>query len=207
MCPKVISRSWNIINKICQSTEGLKQLTSIFKLCSPLKSATELKDYLSDVYGNVAMANYPYPAGFLAPLPAWPVSVMCEKMVNQSVDETTTLPLTQDDIKLIKAIYEGINVYSNYNGQLECNNIDESSEPFGIDMWSYQTCTEFVFPMCSNGTDDMFEFMEWDYGAYVENCKKTFDVIPRDEWPVFYYGGYNQDLEYHTNIIFSNGGK
>lgn len=202
LCPHIISQSWNIINKMSETASGAETLTDIFKLCSPLKSASELKDYLSDVYGNVAMANYPYSAGFLAPLPAWPVSKMCEKMVSNN-DKN----FAQDDVELMTAIYEGINVYSNFTGKLKCNNIDESSEPFGIDSWTYQTCTEFVFPMCSNGKTDMFEYQDWDVRAYNENCQKTFDVLPKSEWPVYQYGGYNEDLKYHSNIIFSNGGK
>lgn len=34
-------------------------------------------DYLNDVYGNLAMVNYPYESTFLAPLPAYPVTQFC----------------------------------------------------------------------------------------------------------------------------------
>ncbi len=69
-----------------------------------------------------------------------------------------------------------------------------------------KTCTEFVFPMCSNGKNDMFEPQEWDYNSYVQNCNKTLQVVPKAEWPIFYYGSSAEDLKAHSNIIFSNGG-
>lgn len=33
------------------------------------------------------MANYPYPANFLGPLPAWPLKASCEKMID-SINDT-----------------------------------------------------------------------------------------------------------------------
>jgi len=59
---------------------GRDELTSSLKLCSPLTSiddVTQLKDWLSETWVNLAMVNYPYPASFLEPLPAWPIKVMC----------------------------------------------------------------------------------------------------------------------------------
>lgn len=57
---------------------GLEFLTSSFSLCKPLESKYDLEDlmnWLVDIYGNLAMVDYPYPASFLEPLPAWPVKV------------------------------------------------------------------------------------------------------------------------------------
>lgn len=51
-------------------------LSNAWKLCKPLKSKAdvkELKDYLTNVWTNLAMVDYPYPANFLAPLPAYPI--------------------------------------------------------------------------------------------------------------------------------------
>ena len=183
------------------TTEGLHNLSEIFKLCSPLTKSDDLKSYLNDIYGNIAMANYPYPSKFLSDLPAWPVYEMCLKMVN-SVDKT----FHRDNIKLLRAVYNGINVYSNFTGQLACNNIDSGIPGIQMDSWNYQTCTEFVFPSCSNGKSDMFEYEEWNNVTYSEDCQGGFGVKPKSEWPLLEYGGSLNDLKYHTNIIFSNGG-
>ncbi len=58
--------------------EGLAWLSMEWKLCQPLKNKTDvknLKDYLTNVWTNLAMVDYPYPANFLAPLPAYPIKV------------------------------------------------------------------------------------------------------------------------------------
>lgn len=58
--------------------EGKKWLSSNWKLCEPLKTAENvqtLKDFLQEVYINLAMVNYPYETNFLAPLPGNPIDV------------------------------------------------------------------------------------------------------------------------------------
>lgn len=133
LCPHVISESWNAINKMSESQDGLQNLTEIFNLCSPLKNANELKSYLIDIYGNIAMANYPYPSKFLSDLPAWPVNVLCQRMV-ENIDKH----FRHNHVKLMEAVYQGINVYSNYTGHLECNNIDSDIPGIQMDSWNYQ---------------------------------------------------------------------
>ena len=57
---------------------GRQWLTENWKLCDPLKSQDDintLKNWLINVYGNLAMVDYPYPANFLAPLPGFPIKV------------------------------------------------------------------------------------------------------------------------------------
>ena len=49
----------------------------------------------------------------------------------------------------------------------------------------------------------MFEEVKWDYNAYVKSCFDSFQVIPRSEWPVIYYGGKN--IQAHSHIVFTNG--
>lgn len=62
----------------CILDEGKKWLSDNWKLCEPLKTVQHvkaLKDFLQEVYINLAMVNYPYEANFLAPLPGNPINV------------------------------------------------------------------------------------------------------------------------------------
>ena len=56
----------------------MKGLKENFKLCQPVNSTKDiikLKEYLTDLWTNVAMMDYPYPTSFLMPLPGHPVEV------------------------------------------------------------------------------------------------------------------------------------
>lgn len=58
--------------------EGKKWLSDNWKLCEPLKTVENintLKDFLQEIYTDLAMVNYPYETDFLAPLPGNPINV------------------------------------------------------------------------------------------------------------------------------------
>ena len=77
-CPDIVRSSWQAINELSLSDQGLQLLTDTFQLCEPLKSSADaaaLKDWLNEAYGDLTMSDYPYPTNFLNPLPAWPVKV------------------------------------------------------------------------------------------------------------------------------------
>ena len=88
-CTEIIRQSWDAINSISGSSSGLKELTDIFRLCSPPGSGQILKDWLVDIYCYIAMANYPYASNFLSPLPAWPLKTMCANITSQFFDEAS----------------------------------------------------------------------------------------------------------------------
>lgn len=78
-CPKVIRQSWDSITKIgAASKDGPEWLSETFKLCTPITNSTGvdiLKEYLNELYTNLAMMNYPYPTDFIGHLPGFPVNV------------------------------------------------------------------------------------------------------------------------------------
>ncbi|PVD34456.1 hypothetical protein C0Q70_05730 [Pomacea canaliculata] len=194
-CVANIANSWGTIQNFYGQSGGLEFLTSSFSLCKPLESKYDLEDlmnWLVDIYGNLAMVDYPYPASFLEPLPAWPVKEFCQYL---------SVPLSDKD--LVVGLSNGVKMYFNYTGQATCLNISESSTSSLGDMgWSYQSCTEMVMPMCSNGTT-MFYNMPWDYTAYSVECKNQWGITPREDWISTQYWG--KDIQSATNIIFSNG--
>lgn len=58
--------------------KGLAFLSDTFGLCTPLEKeedVSDLKEWLSETWTNLAMVDYPHEANFLEPLPAWPVKV------------------------------------------------------------------------------------------------------------------------------------
>ena len=77
-----IGKSWNSINKLGSTKEGMNWLKEKFKLCQPAFNTTtdiaNLKDYLNELWTNVAMMDYPYPTSFLMPLPGNPVEVIMQ---------------------------------------------------------------------------------------------------------------------------------
>ena len=102
------------MNRIAAAAGGLQRLTNLFKLCRPLQTVDELKNWLLDMYGNIAMVDYPYPTSFLADLPAFPARVYCANVTASSLDRVN------DDIDIVQRIVRGTNVFFNYTGHTEC---------------------------------------------------------------------------------------
>ncbi len=113
-CVDIVRSSWGAINRIGAATGGLERLTNAFKLCRPLQSVDELKNWLLDMYGNIAMVDYPYPTSFLADLPAFPARVFCANVTESSLKQTN------DDDDIVRRIVKGTNVFFNYTGHTDC---------------------------------------------------------------------------------------
>ncbi|XP_014670682.1 PREDICTED: lysosomal Pro-X carboxypeptidase-like isoform X2 [Priapulus caudatus] len=194
-CPKAIRRSWDAITRLAKSSGGLQYISQAMHLCKPLKKdAGALKSWLTEVYGNLAMANYPYPASFLSPMPAWPIKAVCSKLTDPGLH----------DKQLIDALFKGISVYFNYTGAAECLDVSQATTgALSDEGWGYQACTEMTMPFCADGVNDMFEPSEWNLQSYSDDCYKKWHVRPRPDWVPLYYGGYN--ITASSNIIFSNG--
>ncbi|XP_040195902.1 lysosomal Pro-X carboxypeptidase [Rana temporaria] len=196
-CAESVSKSWAAINRMAETDDGMRWLSSAFHMCSPFRCKEDvamMKSWLSDIWINLAMVEYPYPASFLEPLPAWPIKEVCKHLKNPNLD----------DKGLLQNIFQAINVYFNYTGGTPCLNTSETAVGSLSDLgWNYQACTEMVMPFCPDGVDDMFEPQKWDFETYSDECYKQWGVRPREKWITTIYGGKN--ISSASNIIFSNG--
>lgn len=174
--------------KFADTADGRAQLNRRFNFCpkSSLNKAEDLQqftDYLTEVYGNLAMANYPYANEFLAPLPAYPVRQFCSQLAAAG----------QNDTQLLDSLWSALSVYTNYTGQVRClETASAYDDNMGDAQWAFQTCTDMVMPMCSSvdaGQRDMFPRSEWNFQAYSDECARKFGVRPRVNAAVTQFGG------------------
>ncbi|XP_071087061.1 lysosomal Pro-X carboxypeptidase-like [Haliotis cracherodii] len=194
-CVDNIRQSWTTIDKIAATADGRNFIYNTFHLCAPLKTADDVgnfKAWLANAWFDLAMVNYPYPANFLEPLPAWPVKAVCAPLGS---------PL--EDKLLMQGLYKAVNIYFNYTGQAKClNTSQDATASLGDAGWGYQACTEMVMPDCADSSS-MFEPTTWNFTSFSNSCFSSYKIRPRQDWVATQYGG--KDIEAPTNIIFSNG--
>lgn len=193
-CFNTIKESWDVFTLVGEKNDGLLELTKTFHLCRTLKRTEDLTDWLSSAYSYLAMVNYPYPSNFITPLPGHPIREVCKKIDGSPVGTST-----------LEQIFEGISVFYNYTGDVECFQLDD--DPHGMDGWNWQACTEMVMPT-SSSCESMFPRYDFNLSAYEEQCWNDFGVKPRPRWITTEFGGHDikADLErFGSNIIFSNG--
>jgi len=199
-CSQAIRNSWSALDRMAAkpNNTGLDWLNKKWQLCKPFNSSanvTSLKAYLSDLWTNLAMMDYPYPTSFLAPLPANPVNAACDRL-------TANLTTNATDEQLLTGVFSAVNVYFNYTKKAKCLDISNEDD-IGADMWGYQACSEMVMPFCYDGVNDMFEPSDWNIAQFTKDCQKDWGVTPRPNMANLMYGGRN--IKAASNIVFSNG--
>lgn len=194
-CMNTIKDSWKTIRTFTSDDKGKTNISSIFNLCKPLQTESDVEvfvGWLSEIYTNLVMVNYPYPTSFLVPLPGNPVRSFCYEMDNYN-----------DNNDVLRAISKGLEVYTNFTRETKCNDILVTASNLGETGWDFQSCTDMIMPMCSTD-EDMFENAPWDFKEFSDDCYSKFSIRPRNEKvPILEFGG--KDLEAASNIIFSNG--
>lgn len=209
-CAQTVNNSWSAVDRIAATPDGRKWLQDTFQICEDLSSDQAIKDFLtwlSGTYESLAMTDYPNPASFLEPLPAYPMKEVCKLMTNPQ------LP----DKELLQEVFVAISVFYNYTGQTKCNSIGLGEMGTG---WDYQFCTEvefiereklltisfhckMVMPVCSNGKDDVFPVNPWNLSNVAKDCYRKWNVYPEAFKAVTLFGGKN--ISTLSNVIFSNG--
>ena len=69
--------------------------------------------------------------------------------------------------------------------------------------WNYQSCTELLYPLCSDGIHDMYFKSSWDIEAVGKICRNTWGTSPDLSRVKLLYG--DRDISEHSNIVFVNG--
>lgn len=133
-CSNIIKNSWSKLRSFTKSDDGRKKLSSTFKLCTPINT-TETNNidvfigWLSEIYINLVMVNYPYETSFLMPLPAYPVKEFCKNLTSFDI---------KTDQDLLNALSSAVEIYTNYTQKAKCNSITETSPQLGEEGWYFQ---------------------------------------------------------------------
>ncbi|KAL9422292.1 hypothetical protein AB3S75_034541 [Citrus x aurantiifolia] len=184
-CYATIKRSWAAIDKAGAKRNGLAFLSKKFKTCKPLKSVSELKDYLENMYTVAAQYDRP---------PNYPVNQVCNGIDGASQGTDT-----------LARIFSGI-VAS--RGKKSCYNIGEFFSDETLNGWGWQTCSEIVMPIGIGKNKTMFPADPFNLKEYMDSCENSYGVVPRPHWITTYYGGLDIRVvlkSFGSNIIFSNG--
>nr|DAD48746.1 TPA_asm: hypothetical protein HUJ06_018683 [Nelumbo nucifera] len=184
-CYNTLKQSWSEIDRVASQPNGLSILSKQFMTCSPITSASQLKDYLDSNYCEAAQYASPSGDG---------VSRICN-----AIDGTS------NHTDILGKIFKGL---VSFNGNWTCYDVNAFNNPSETDEgWSWQTCSEMVMPI-AHGNDTMFQAESFDLDAFVQDCKNAYGVSPRPHWITAEFGGDDIKLileRFGSNIIFSNG--
>ncbi|KAH9307774.1 hypothetical protein KI387_035685, partial [Taxus chinensis] len=179
-CYKRINESWDMMDKIASSPQGLIKLSILFNTCQNLSSKDALYSWIALQYIRAAQYNFTKVEG------------ICNAI--------NSLPEEENTVGRIVAAAEYI------NGGRPCLDLHEFySSNSG---WAWQTCTEMVIPIGYPAGKTMFPPSPFDIKAYARNCYLNYGVLPRPHWATTEFGGHNIKAvlrDFGSNIIFSNG--
>ncbi|XP_037527045.1 lysosomal Pro-X carboxypeptidase [Rhipicephalus sanguineus] len=194
LCSAAIRKSWTELQKLGYSVAGCKQLRQKFGLCQSLHPTnyTLLRDWLKEIYGTIALVNFPEPSDLVGAVPGNPVRVACEGFLKAPENNRSAL---------IDAVARAVNVLFNSTGQRKCHDLFIYQR--NLAGYNFQKCNELMTATCGNGVTDMFFPYTWNATAELERCKKQFGITPDFYRTIMLYGGDRFDTA--SNIIFSNG--
>jgi lysosomal Pro-X carboxypeptidase len=191
-CVEVIRKSWDILGRLAVNRKGRAFITKTFSLCEPLRKfedVYQIRDKLALSYLFLAMENYPHATNTK---PAWPIKAVCSSIKNVEKDER----------KLITDLANGLSVYFNHSKSLKCLRLAKNGKEL-LGAWNYQSCTELLYPLCSDGIRDMFYKSSWNVKSMEGICERTWGAKPDLGRVKLQYG--DRDISEHSNIVFSNG--
>jgi pimeloyl-ACP methyl ester carboxylesterase len=127
-CSKGIKEGLGYLHDIANGTtrqDDWPAVEQIFDLCSPISKAetvSNLVDHLQNGFLYMAMTDYPYPASFLEPMPAFPVGESCQAFADvKPPSEAELTPEAADGLSdretlVLTALKAASDTYFNYSG-------------------------------------------------------------------------------------------
>ena len=206
-CFNLVQYGFTRLGKLIADSTNYYMLQNLFETCEIVSSASVaayIPEWLYNAFEYMAMTDYPYPTNFLSPMPGWPVKYVCQ---NYLMQVTTSDP----DVEVLQAMKNAANVYYNYTGGLDCNEIiQDYDNDLGQEGWDYLACTTLVLPIGADGVNDMFYPNPWVYSTYAANCNARFQRNPQPLYVQTYFGASNEamnfsSLIYDSQMIFTNG--
>jgi len=203
-CAAVVRRAWGRISTLAGSAAGRGELAQRLRLCSvPRDSAAALvaREWAADAIGYLAMGQFPYPSSYMTngrcELPAWPLTVGCERAVAAAAASNDPLD----------GLRELVLPWFNCSGTAPCLSLDRGvnneTDTVGR-LWDWLACTELVMPSSTDGVRDMFWDEPFDMAAYSDACFARNGVCPRPLEAATRYGGLKA-IRASSNIVFTNG--
>ncbi|XP_026866649.2 dipeptidyl peptidase 2 [Electrophorus electricus] len=200
-CKDTVREAFQKLQTLAEQ-EDYTHIQSAFSLCktpSSPKDIHQLNGFLRNAFTLLAMLDYPYSTTFITALPAFPVKVVCDTLLNGT--------------DVLSALRDAVGIVYNATGEQTCYNLYslyvECADPTGCGLglnslaWDYQACTEIEMCFESNNVTDMFPPMPFTQRMREDYCAKRWAVVPRPGWLRTQYWG--DALLTASNIIFSNG--
>ncbi|VVB17307.1 unnamed protein product [Arabis nemorensis] len=195
-CFEVIKRSWGELNSFLTMKDGTQELSKKFRTCKDLQFIPSAAQWLESAFVDPAMVNYPTAANFMAPLPAYPVEQMSKIIDGFPLRSSSNLDRA----------FAAASLYYNYSGSEKCFDIENQTDPHGLNGWGWQACTEMVMPMSrsnracfyhSKTTMESKNFVCWHTVSSLDHTGSPPNLVERS----------NSDgvERFGSNIIFSNG--
>ena len=189
--PVLIRESFEMLMDMKKRPDTWAEIDEIFNTCEDgVQTENDIQYlylHLSNGYQYMAMTDYPYPANFLQPMPAWPVSESVKPFVEiQTLAEITTSDhyrnqqniidminggMTERETLLLTALKDSTNVYFNYTGAYPCTNLSDWEGTGNLDGfgWNILACNQLFMPT-GFGEDSMMIPVKIDYDANTKMC-------------------------------------
>ncbi|XP_036453977.1 dipeptidyl peptidase 2 [Colossoma macropomum] len=200
-CKDAVRSAFQKLQTLAQQ-EDYARIQSAFSLCktpSSPKDIHQLNGFLRNAFTLLAMMDYPYKTSFMSDMPAFPVKVACETMLNG----TDMLSALRDTVGIVYNSTGEHACYDLYSLYVECADPTGCGLGFNSFAWDYQACTEIELCFESNNVTDMFPPLPFTESMREQYCAKRWAVVPRPGWLKTQYWG--DALLTASNIIFSNG--